>query len=179
MSVPLPLLYPPGARAQEPVPPPTTETWWDVFNAQRDTDMPPQLRSWTCSICATDWVLRATGLNPWSAREQVAGQIGYPHCVNENVGLVDTTCLLPVFEQYGVDAMQEWVDWDRCFDICSETTGVLNGLGWYHFVAIRGLTDWGGLWIANSAESYRGVYSTLSEEQFNALGPFQVVRLAR
>jgi hypothetical protein len=53
---------------------------------------------------------------------------------------------------------------------------VLNGLGWYHFVAIRG-TYGDELWVANSAQSYDGVYDTVSRAQFNSLGPFQVVRL--
>jgi hypothetical protein len=138
--------------------------------------MPPQARSWTCSICSTDWVLRASGLNPYSTREQVAYQIGYPDCVDEWSGLKDTMCLLPVFEAYGVDAVQEWVDWERLVEVASSTTGVLNGLGWYHFVGIRGFAD-GVVAIANSAEGYDGVYSTLNEQQFYALGPFQVVRL--
>lgn len=172
MSLQPALLYPQQAEAHAP---PTT--WWEYFQEHRDAPMPPQLRDWTCSICATDWVLRATGLNPWSTREQVCGQIGYPNCVNENVGLADTNCLIPVFEQYGVEAIQEWVEWGRLLEIAGSTTGVLNGLGWYHFVSIRGLTESGGVWIANSASGYRGVGETLSAEQFAALGPFQVVRL--
>lgn len=139
--------------------------------------MAPQALNWTCSICATDWTLRATGLNPYSAREQVAVHIGYPSCVDEWTGLKSTECLVSVFSDYGVESQIEWVDWPRLLEIAGDTTGVLNGLGWYHFVGIRGLTEWGGVWLANSAVGYRGVWETLDEQQFNALGPFQVVRL--
>jgi hypothetical protein len=140
--------------------------------------MPPQVYNWTCSICATDWVLRATGLDPYSAREKVAVQIGYPSCVDEYSGLKNTQCLIPVFSDYGVEAVQEWVDWDRALEVCGTTTGVLNGLGWYHFVGISGASE-DLLWIANSARGYQGVYDTISRAQFDQLGPWQVVRLVQ
>lgn len=174
------LLYPQQGEAYAPpVPLPPSAAWWDYFQTHRDTSMAPQVYDWTCSIASTTWVLQATGLDPFAAREAVAYKIGYPSCVNEQVGLVSTTCVERVFEQYGVEAVQEWVDWPRLVDVASSTTGVLNGLGWYHFVGIRGITEWGGIWIANSAAGYRNVWETLDENQFNALGPFQVVRLVR
>ena len=153
--------------------------WWEYFDAHRDLYMPPQVYSWTCSICASTWVLQATGLHPDAAREAIAGQIGYPNCVNEAVGLADTQCLVSLFEDYGVGAEREWLDWDRAYEIASTTTGCLNSTRWYHFVAIRGVRD-GNLWIANSAPGYMGIYDDVTPAQFNAwAGSWQAVWLQR
>lgn len=142
--------------------------------------MEPQGRGWTCSICSTDWTLRATGLDPNSDRIKTAIEIGYPNCVNAAVGLASTDCVVTVFEGYGVDAVQEWVDFDRAYDVCASSAGVINGLGMYHFMAIRGVQG-GRLWVANSAVGYRGVAESINLDQFNnqGLGPWQVVYLRR
>jgi hypothetical protein len=155
-------------------------SWWDDFDLNRGMAMPPQAQDWTCSICATDWVLLATWLDPTSTREQTAGEIGYPSCVNPQVGLADTQCLVRVLSSYGPQAHQEWVDWNRAVELCSSTTGVLNSTSWYHFVAIRGMTADGQLWIANSAPGYQGIYDTISPEQFSRwAGSWQIVWLER
>lgn len=159
--------------------PDPAETWWDYFQENRDLPMAPQVRNWTCSICATDWTLRATGLNPYSTREQVTAEIGYPNCVDEYSGLRDGACVVRVFADYGVDAVQEWVsDFDRAYQLCSETAGLVDSIGMYHFMAIRGVTD-NHLWVANSALGYRGVYETISRDQFLNLGPWKLVWLVR
>lgn len=141
--------------------------------------MDPQVRSWTCSICSADWLIRATGLNPYSTREQVAYQIGYPSCVDEWSGLKDTQCLVRCLELYGVDAQQEWVSWGRAMELASSTAVILNSTSWYHFVGVRGTTDWNGLWLANSAMGYMGVTDTLNLTQWNALPGWQAVYLVR
>lgn len=142
--------------------------------------MAPQQMGWTCSICSTDWTLRATGLQPSSDRIETAFEIGYPNCVNAYVGLADTQCLVDVFGAHGVEAVQEWVDFDRAYDVCASTAGVINGLGMYHFMAIRGVLN-GKLWVANSAIGYRGISETINRDQFDnwGLGPWQVVYLRR
>jgi hypothetical protein len=66
--------------------------------------MAPQSYGWTCSICATDWLLRATGLDAYSTREKVAYEIGYPSCVDEWSGLKDTQCVVRALEAYGVES---------------------------------------------------------------------------
>jgi hypothetical protein len=155
-------------------------SWWDTFQQNRAMPQPRQVQSWTCSICSTDWVLRATDLDPNSTREKVTGEIGYPSCVDENLGLKDTQCVVRVFESYGVQAKQEWIDWARALELCGSTTGVLNSTIWQHFVAIRGVTDDGQLWIANSASGYDGIYETISREQWDAWsGSWQTVTLVR
>lgn len=174
MPSPAGLYAPPAIH---PIPQPST--WWDYFDAHRDLYMAPQQYSWTCSICASTWVLQATGLDPNAARESVAYQLGYPTCVNPAVGLADTNCVVNLFESYGVPAEREWIDWNRALEICTTTTGVLNSTRWYHFVAIRGVRN-GNLWIANSAEGYQGIYDEISFGQFQAwAGSWQTVWLQR
>jgi hypothetical protein len=158
---------------------PASSGWFPYFDQHRDLPMPAQVREWTCSACAIDWVLRATGLDPDSTREQVVGQLGYPSCIDENWGLKDTQCAVHVFEQYvGVgNVIQEWVSWPRALELCDQTTGLLNSTVWQHFVAIRGVQGQ-DLWIANSAPGYRGIYDTISYAQFAAWGgSWQIVHL--
>jgi len=167
-------------QQQRPVVQAPPVSWWDTFQQNRGMDMPKQVQSWTCSICATDWVLRATGLDPDSTREKVTGEIGYPSCVDEDLGLKDTQCVVRVFESYGVQANQEWLDWPRALEVCGSTTGVLNSIIWQHFVAIRGVTGDGQLWIANSAIGYDGIGETISQAQFERWsGSWQTVTLLR
>jgi hypothetical protein len=168
-------LFMPSGPVLPPVPP--EASWWETFQHNRELPMPRQSQSWTCSICATDWTLLATGLDPNSTREKVAGEIGYPNCVNEAVGLADTRCLIRVFESYGVEARQEWVSWERAYELASTTAGVLNSTMWYHFVAIRGVQG-DAIWIANSAPGYDGIYETINRAQFQAwAGSWQAVTL--
>jgi len=175
------LFYPPRlVRPPEPEPEPPSESWWDYFQQHRDLYMAPQVYSWTCSIAATTWVLQATGLDPTAARESVAYEIGYPDCVNPDVGLEDTACVERVFQNYGVGAYTLWPGWDQAVELIRSTTGLLNSTRWYHFVGIRGLTDDGQIWVANSASGYQGIYSTVSRGQWEAwAGSWKVTLLER
>lgn len=165
----------PGDRA---IAAPPSSTWWNNFDTHRELDMPPQSLPWTCSACAVDWVLRASGLNPDSNREWVVGELGYPQCINADVGLADTQCAVNLLSRYA-EARQEWVGWDRACELCNETTGLLNSTTWQHFVAIRGTRE-GGLWVANSAPGYRGITDTIDAGQFAAwAGSWQIVWLER
>lgn len=170
--------HPPVPESAQPPPRPS---WWTTFQGNRDLYMAPQAYGWTCSVCSTTWVLQATGLQPssgdiYSDRENVAYQIGYPNCVNSYNGCESIECIVRVFEEHGVVARNFWVTFDQAYAIAGLTTGVINPIGMYHFMAIRGRSG-SDLWVANSAESYDGVWSTLSRSQFNALGPVQVAVL--
>lgn len=169
-------LAPRPPLVESEVGPPARPAWWQYFQQHRDWPMDPQAYGWTCSVCSTTWVLQATGLCGECGREDVAEQIGYPSCVNEAYGCLDINCIVRVLESYGAVARQFWVTFDQAWTIAGLTTGVLNGLGWYHFVAIRGQSG-SDIAIANSALGYEGVYSTLNRAQFNALGPVQVAVL--
>jgi hypothetical protein len=167
-----PVLFAPSNFAlppvPEPIPEPPVEDWWNYFENHRDLYMAPQVYQWTCSVAATTWVLQATGLDTDAAREQVAYQIGYPACVNEAYGLMSTTCVEHVFASYGVGSRTVWPSWGQMVELARQTTGLLNSTIWYHFVGLRGLTGDGRIWIANSAQGYRGVYDTISQAQWNA-----------
>ena len=137
--------------------------------------MAPQQRSWTCGICAYQWVLEATGTASID-RVQAANIIGYPDCVNETYGLMNVQCLIDAFLEQGLVATQSWVTWAEAFSICDQHTGCINPVGMYHFMGIRGTTG-NRLWVANSAPGYKGIWDTITRDQFYQLGPVQLIYL--
>jgi hypothetical protein len=142
--------------------------------------MAPQVYDWTCSACSLDWVLRATGLAPEHTRPEAINEIGYPDNINPEYGLMDASgaALWAVYEDlYAQPAGLSWLDFDATYDLAQHTTGQIGGQAWYHWVALRGTTGDGALWIANSAPGYRGIHDVLSRQDFNRLGPFSVVWL--
>jgi hypothetical protein len=134
-----------------------------------------QQYSWTCSVASFDWVCKAIGI-PMD-REQALSVIGYPGCVNETYGLMSSQCMVNAFESVGIDAIQKWVTFEEAYSICQHYTGVINPLGMYHYMGIRGVEN-GSLWLANSAQGYRGLYENMDVGAFNALGPVQVIYCA-
>lgn len=102
--------------------------------------------------------------------------IGYPQCVNPTYGLMSADCMINAFAQVGLKSRQKWCTFDEAFAICRVTTGVINPIGMYHFVGIRGISD-NSLWIANSAPGYDGVWDYLDRDTFNKLGPVQLIYL--
>jgi len=151
-----------------PLPEPITPArWYEYFDRHRDLWMAPQVQDWTCSICATTWVLQATGLDVNAVREGIAGKIGYPDCVNEADGLENIACVARVLESYGVQTQTVWPSFDQMYDLAQRTTGVLNSTRWYHFVGIRGVSD-GNIWVANSAQGYKGIFELVTPGQWAA-----------
>ena len=153
-------------------------TWWDTYQDNRELAMPPQVRNWTCSICATDWLLRATGLDPNSTREKVAYELGYPTCVDEYSGLKDTNCIVRVLESFGVEARVEWVSWPRAYELAGSTAYILNSTSWYHFVGGRGTIN-GSLWVANSAPGYDSIWDVVDASDWARLPSWKMVYLVR
>jgi hypothetical protein len=143
-----------------------------------DTAMPRQSTSWTCSACSLSWVLRAVQLAPHVDEHLAVQLIGSPHNINATYGLMDGSGahLRRVLAEHGQNSSQAWLNFDQAYTIYATTPGCIAGGGWYHWVAVRGVSG-ADLSIANSAPGYRGVHSTLSREQFNALGPFSCVWL--
>ena len=123
-------------------------------------------------------MLRATQLNPNATEQSCIEAIGEPQNINPTYGLMDGSGsqLRRVIGEYGVQTEQGWLGYDDVYATFGGTTGLISGGAWYHWVGVRG-HDGGNVWIANSAPGYKGVYSTLTREQFNALGPFSVVWL--
>jgi hypothetical protein len=140
--------------------------------------MPAQVYDWTCSACALDWVLRATGLDPDCNRYKAVYLIGWPDNINEEHGLMDASgqALRDVYEGYEQPTGQAWLDFDTTYALASHTTGQMSGAEWYHWCAIRGVQG-DALWIANSAPGYRDVWDILTRADFERLGNFSVVWL--
>jgi len=119
-----------------------------------------------------DWTLNAIGIP--SNRDECGNTIGYPNCVNETYGLMSGECLVNAYSAYDIQAKQAWVTFEQAYSIASHYTGCINPVGMYHFMGIRGTAN-DRIWLANSAMGYMGIYDTLSREQFNLLGPVQVI----
>ena len=136
--------------------------------------MAPQQRSWTCSICSFDWTLNAIGI-PMD-RESATDVIGYPDCVNETYGLMSADCLIKAYAEMGLVAKQAWVTFEQAYSICQHYTGVINPIGMYHFMGIRGVES-GTIWVANSAQGYCNIWDNIDAESFTYLGPVQVIYL--
>jgi hypothetical protein len=141
--------------------------------------MPAQVYNWTCSVCSITWVLQATATafqdaDIYDARYAVGERMGYPSCVNPTYGCMSDQCVLDTLASYGLVARQAYVSFDQAYAIARTNTGTINPQGMYHFMAVRG-TSGSDIAVANSAQGYMGVYSTLSRSQFNALGPVSVI----
>lgn len=144
--------------------------------------MQPQVYNWTCSACALQWQLHASGLNTRITREETVYAIGYPEQINSSVGLTNINgpgqALINVLEQYGVVASQAWLNYSEVYKLVQNTSAIMSGSNWYHWVATRGINGQ-DLWIANSAPGYKGIWDILDEDDFYALGPFSVVFIER
>jgi hypothetical protein len=117
-------------------------------------------------------------VNPAAEEWSAVAEIGEPENINATYGLMDSSGsqLRRVLDEYGLPSSQGWLTFDYVYAIAEQTTGLMSGGAWYHWVGIRG-TYGSTIWIANSAPGYKGIYDTLSREQFNNLGPFSVVYL--
>lgn len=140
--------------------------------------MPPQEANWTCSACSLAWVLRSTGLDPNMDEWGAVAAIGYPQNINGSYGLMDASgpALRAVYDIYGQPTDQAWLDFDTVYQLALGTTGQMSGAGWYHWIALRGVSG-PDLWIANSAPGYKGVSDILTRADFDRLGGFSVVWL--
>jgi len=131
-------------------------------------------------VCSVTWVLQATATvyqdtDIYEARTAVGTQMGYPSCVNPTYGSMSAQCVIDTFAAYGLIARQLYVTFDQAYAIARTHTGTINPQAMYHYMAIRGISG-SDIAVANSASpGYMGVYSTLSRDQFNALGPVSVV----
>jgi hypothetical protein len=137
-----------------------------------------QLYNWTCSACATEYVERASGAarggDIYANRDAVVSAIGYTGNINATYGLMDGSgaqLQRVLSEHAGIETHQGWLDFDTAYAIYSQTFGLGSGGAFYHWVAFRGVDD-DRLWIANSAEGYKSIYSHLSRDDFNRLGPW-------
>jgi hypothetical protein len=143
--------------------------------------MDPQYYEWTCSVCSLAWVLQTTStaymdMSATDARYAAGSTMGYPNCVNEVYGCMSSQCMINALAAYGLTGVAKYVTFDEAYAIMAETTGTINPQGMYHFMGIRGVTG-SSLWVANSAQGYRGIGETMDRSQFNSLGPVELIYL--
>jgi hypothetical protein len=114
----------------------------------------------------------------YGSRQTTVYEIGYPNNISPDVGLHDAggSALMAVLESYGQESSQSWLDFDTTYELVQGTAGMMSGAAWYHWVGLRGVQG-SNLWVANSAPGYKGIYDTLSREDFARLGGFSVVWL--
>lgn len=142
----------------------------------RAEPMPAQTATWTCSACSLAWLNRAMGIDrgtdEWSAVEL----IGKPENINASYGLMDGSGgrLAQLLREDRGAAWTAWVGWSDICGLVVDHAVLLGGASWYHWIGVRDFAS-EGLSIANSAPGWKGIYQTLNEQQFLALGPFASV----
>jgi hypothetical protein len=124
------------------------------------------------------WIQRATGLRDDASEISAIQEIGYPDNINGTYGLMNGSGveLQRVLSEYNQPTRQKWLTFDEVYAGAGVTTGMMGGGNWYHWVAVRGVSN-NNLWIANSAPGWKGINEILSRDDFNRLGPFSVVYL--
>lgn len=149
---------------------------WDPWETQI-----PQLYDWTCSACATEWTERSVGVgrgpDVYANRQAVVYAIGYPNNISSAVGLHDGSgaqLQRVLSEHAGLETQQGWLSFDQAYNLYSHTFGLGSGGAYYHWIGFRGATG-GKLFIANSAPGYKNVWSELTRQSFDQLGPWSCI----
>jgi len=154
-----------------------------VYNPQEPAHL--QENDWSCSQDAAEWALWAYGRHPsddWMEQSMI--DVGV---INPSVGLCDASgsglanWLTTEYGEFGyVATHQNPVSFS---DLAEEASTLQHpimagGRAWCHWTGIRGYDPANDLLLlANPAPGYRGIYQTLSRDQFDQLGPFSMVRL--
>jgi hypothetical protein len=138
---------------------------------------------WDCSQESAQWCLRSWGRNPdddWMESSLIqSGTVTPEYGLMDASGAGMADWFNAEYGEFGYLASNEpSVSFD---DVALEAATMqhplmIGGRAWYHWVGCRGF-DGDVLLIANSAEGYMGVTDWLSRSQFEALGPFSMVRL--
>jgi hypothetical protein len=103
--------------------------------------------------------------------------IGIPDNINPTYGLMDGSgaqLQRVLREQTGLETEQGWLTFDEAYATYARTGGMAGGGAYYHWLGIRGVQG-SNIWCANSAEGYKGIYSTLSRADWDRLGPWSCI----
>lgn len=146
-----------------------------VFNP--DEPQSPQTLDWTCSACSLAWLNRAMQIEHATDEMSAVDYIGQPQNINAAYGLMDGSGgrLVQCLREQGVAAVNGWWSFDQAAELARHMGLLIGGVGWYHWVGVRGVTDDGELWIANSAWGWMGINDVLDVLDWQTLGPFAVV----
>lgn len=132
---------------------------------------------WSCSCRTAYWMLRALGGTDTPA--EIAQKMLNAGLVTPAQGLLlgDGSGLAQFLaEESGWPTQHRFpMAWDDLLDVPVGSVPVgLGGALWYHWVGARDWLD-AGVWLANSAEGYKGIGSLLTEADYQRLGQFAVV----
>jgi hypothetical protein len=139
--------------------------------------------SWSCAPTSMRWSLWAYGRQPtedWLENSMLSEGV-----VTVEYGLMDASgkgLAQWATRHYGEFGYRGENDPSVTFDEMAQEAAegkhplCIGGRGWYHWSGCRSFTN-GLLVLANPASGWKGVGQTLSRQQFEALGPFSLVRL--
>lgn len=136
----------------------------------------PQERDWSCSACSLAWLNRALGIQHATDEISSIDYIGQPTQINSDVGLVDGSGgrLVSCLREQGAPALNGWWSWEQVSLLALDMPLLIGGLAWNHWVGVRGHVG-DELWLANSAMGWCGVDDSLSDGQWQDLGPFACI----
>lgn len=171
------------------------QRFMDIVNALGGAGMPrvtydpatppiAQDDPWSCSVTSARWALTALGRNPserWIEETMLADGV-----VSRDLGLLDATgaglaaFIRRQYGEFGFDANNEPA---VSFDFVALEGGhayplLIGGRAWGHWSGCSGYDAERDLLIlANPASGWQGVQQTMNRAQFEALGPFSMVRV--
>lgn len=150
-----------------------------TYNAE--TPAIAQNDPWSCSVTALRWAMTSLGRHPgeqWVEDTAISEGV-----VSKGQGLLDATGAgLAAFvnRQYGEFGFVASNEASITFDAVMAEIGpyplLIGGAAWNHWSGVRGQSDH-LLQLANPAENWKGVGQTMDRVQWDALGPFSMVRI--
>lgn len=153
-----------------------------MFNANEPAHA--QDKSFDCSQEALEWALWSLGRRPddgWLEQTMIAEGV-----MSKEQGLLDATgaglaaFVTRQYGEFGFYANHEpsvtfdgaALEGDHAYPI------LIGGRRWNHWAGVRGYDQSAGLLLlANPSDGWMGVGQAMSREQFDALGPFSMVRV--
>lgn len=153
-----------------------------TYNPNEPTHL--QEEDFDCAQESTEWAMSALGRHPddgWMESTMIAEGV-----LSAELGLLDGTghdLADFIQRQWGEFGFLSNNETNISFTFAALEGGhaypiLIGGRAWNHWVGVRGY-DAGRdvLLLANPSPGYKGVGDTLSEAQFHALGPFNMVRI--
>lgn len=147
-----------------------------------------QSADWDCAPTSTRWALIAVGRNP--SESWVESTMKADGIVSEADGLLDSSgkaladWITKQYGEFGYYSNNE--PRGVSFQFLAEEfmapnnpyPGLIGGTVWNHWSGLRGYDKTRDvLLLANPAEGWMGVGQTMTRQQFQALGPFSLVRI--
>lgn len=150
----------------------------------KDTPRIAQNDDWSCAPTSLRWALTALGRNPsetWVEGTALAeGVVTTLHGLMDSSGAGLAEFVRRHWGEFGFDANHEptisfqfaALEGDHAYPI------LIGGRNWNHWSAVRDYDESRDiLLLANPADGHRGVHQFMTRPQFEALGPFSMVRV--